>query len=147
MGNTKALFLGRKYVKSAGGLGLKAVHVWNSAALCRNIWLIVSGKNTLWSKWVTVNKLKKLSFWGITKIIGNSWSWNNLLKLRQYLCFFTYKLGNGSRFHFWDDPWIDGQSLKEKFPNLDVKDSGIRRSTKVIELWKKMVVFTFTFEC
>lgn len=49
---------------------------------------------------MTKVKLKRLSFGGITKTPDNSWSWRNLLKLRNVAkSVVVYKLGNGKRSH------------------------------------------------
>ncbi|XP_050238306.1 uncharacterized protein LOC126687794 [Mercurialis annua] len=49
--------------KFCGGLGIKSVYNWNIAASTKNIWDIISLKPTIWAIWVSVNKLKNLSFW------------------------------------------------------------------------------------
>ncbi|XP_050233401.1 uncharacterized protein LOC126681886 [Mercurialis annua] len=50
------------YNKNAGGLSIKSVMLWNIAALVKHIWGLVTEKASLWAKWVSANKLKRLSF-------------------------------------------------------------------------------------
>ncbi|XP_050238356.1 uncharacterized protein LOC126687844 [Mercurialis annua] len=87
--------------------------------------------------WVSTNKLKRLSFWGITKPHNCSWSWRNLLKIRdQIIGFFDYKLGKGSRFSFWYDPWLNGRSVTETFPEVKILDADIPKQAVVSDVWK-----------
>lgn len=87
--------------KNKGGLGIKPLHLWNQAALLKHIWGLVQEKNTLWATWMIKIKLKKLSFWGITKNVDSSWSWRKLLKLRNATkCLFGHRLGDGRKFSF-----------------------------------------------
>lgn len=30
----------------------------------------------------------------------------------------TWKVGNGEKSRFWKDPWLDGQTLENRFPRL-----------------------------
>lgn len=68
--------------KSSGGLGVKPIHLWNLASLTKHVWDLVQEKQTLWAIWVIQNKLRRLSFWGITKTVDSSWCWKQLLNLR-----------------------------------------------------------------
>lgn len=111
--------------KVCGGLGIKPMQKWNQAALIRYIWELVKEKNTLWALWVIKIKLRRLSFWGITKPTECSWNWRNLLKLRKLAkAMFVYKLGDGKRFSFWFDPWCHVYSLVELFPEISLKEIG-----------------------
>ncbi|XP_055961487.1 uncharacterized protein LOC130015416 [Mercurialis annua] len=67
---------------------------------------------------ISMNKFKLLSFWGTTKPLNASWSWRNLIKLRQEMkgCF-EYSLGKGE-LSFWHDPWLKGQAIIEVFLNI-----------------------------
>lgn len=64
--------------KECGGLGVKPIHLWNQVAIMKYIWGLIKEKQTLWAMWVTKVKLKRLSFWGITKQADSSWSWRTL---------------------------------------------------------------------
>ncbi|XP_050217541.1 uncharacterized protein LOC126668378 [Mercurialis annua] len=123
--------------KCCGGLGIKPIHIWNKAAVSKHIWELISEKPSMWASWVNANKLRKLSFWGITKPHDCSWSWRNLLKIRSEVKpMFEYKLGNGKKFQFWNDPWVGGKSLVERFPNINIVDSDVPKETKVFKLWR-----------
>lgn len=61
-------------MKTYGGLGIKPVQVWNQIAQLKHIWELIKGKQTLWAIWVAKTKLRRLSFWGITKKADNSWN-------------------------------------------------------------------------
>ncbi|WCJ37950.1 Retrovirus-related Pol polyprotein from type-1 retrotransposable element R2 [Euphorbia peplus] len=129
--------------KKEGGLGILDLKSWNKAAIGKHIWDIISEKSSLWAKWIIANKLKKLSFWGITKPLEASWSWRKLVQLRE--CFrgkFSYSLGDGTSFRFWTDPWMSGSSLIDKFPSIDIADTSIPFDAKVAvfgeEAWQEV---------
>lgn len=91
--------------------------------LTKHIWDLVLEKQILWPTWVIKKKLKRSSFDGITMTVDCSWSWRHLIKLRSLVkSLFDYRLGDGRRFSFWFDPWCDGCSLVDLFPNIDLRD-------------------------
>ncbi|GJV66510.1 RNA-directed DNA polymerase, eukaryota, reverse transcriptase zinc-binding domain protein, partial [Tanacetum coccineum] len=51
--------------KSQGGLGLRSAHLWNEALLAKHVWNVVSGKESLWVKWVNIYRLKGRSMWDV----------------------------------------------------------------------------------
>ncbi|XP_050219091.1 uncharacterized protein LOC126669623 [Mercurialis annua] len=60
-----------------------------------------------------------------------------MLKIRPLIAsIFYYKLGNGSKFFFWGDPWVNGQSITYRFPGIDIKGSDIKKYVKVCSLWR-----------
>ncbi|XP_050205599.1 uncharacterized protein LOC126655448 [Mercurialis annua] len=86
---------------------------------------------------VNWSNLKKLSFWGITKPNDASWSWRQMVNIRSKIeSFFVYNLGDGSRFSFWFDPWANGMSLVNRFPEVDIMDTDIDRTATVNSLWR-----------
>ncbi|XP_055962303.1 uncharacterized protein LOC130015686 [Mercurialis annua] len=108
-----------------------------STAVTKNVWNIVSFKPSLWAKWVTIKKLRLSSFWGIAKPLDSSWSWRNILKIRHLVGhLFDYRLGDGKKFFFWGDPWVNGMYISDRFPGIDIKDSNIKKATKICNLWK-----------
>ena len=124
--------------KCEGGLGLKRVYDWNIASIIRFIWDIVSEKDSLWARWVIDTKLKRLSFWGLTKPHDASWIWSLLLKIRNLAKpMFEYNLGKGSKFHFWGDPWAHNVAVEDLFPDASVRSTDIPKSTLLSDLWSK----------
>lgn len=123
--------------KSKGGLGIKDVSLWNKAIQVKHIWELITDKKTLWAIWVTKIKLKKLSFWGITKKADDSWNWRNLLKLRKITKkMVTYQLGDGKKFSFWFDPWCNGSSIVDLFPRIDFREPYISKEAIVSDFWQ-----------
>ncbi|XP_050217405.1 uncharacterized protein LOC126668242 [Mercurialis annua] len=60
--------------KRGGELSVKAVFMWNVAAVAENVWNVITFQPSLWAKWVIINKFRLSSFWGIAKPLGSSWS-------------------------------------------------------------------------
>ncbi|XP_050211423.1 uncharacterized protein LOC126661614 [Mercurialis annua] len=123
--------------KSEGGLGVKNIHVWNKAAITKHIWQIYNSPDSLWVKWIKINKIKDRSFWKVNCNDKASWIWRGILKIRpDARKVIDYRMGDGSRTEFWNDPWIQGCTLMEKFPRVKMKDTDIQRNTKVAALWR-----------
>ncbi|XP_050217477.1 uncharacterized protein LOC126668315 [Mercurialis annua] len=104
--------------KCWGGLGIKPVKTWNIAAITKNIWGIISLKPSLWANWVSVNKLKRMSFWGITKPHEASWSWRQLLNIRNRIA-------------------------GERFPEVVVKDSEVDKCAMMSILFQFGIMNNF----
>ncbi|GJT05505.1 hypothetical protein Tco_0839967 [Tanacetum coccineum] len=85
------------YLGSKVGGSMSRVHAWNE--------VIDRVKNRL-SKW----KMKTLSIGGITTPLKTKGI--NLLDCMHV------KLGNGDKTVFWEDIWIDGKTLKNRFPRI-----------------------------
>ncbi|XP_050217749.1 uncharacterized protein LOC126668603 [Mercurialis annua] len=103
----------------------------------KHIWDLVAIKKSTWALWVIRNKLKLLSFWGITKPFNASWNWRSLINLRDEVksCY-CYNLGKGD-IMFWHDPWVDGCSLLELYPNMVIEDIDVPYTAKVKDLWRR----------
>ncbi|XP_050232971.1 uncharacterized protein LOC126681477 [Mercurialis annua] len=120
--------------KKGGGLGVKKVELWNKAAIMKQIWFLLTDKCSLWSHWVI---LKRLSYWGITKPYKASWSWRNLVKLREMAKeIFECKIGNGEDTLFWYDPWVNGNSIIDLYPVINITDADIPKTAKVADVYR-----------
>ncbi|XP_050238237.1 uncharacterized protein LOC126687724 [Mercurialis annua] len=124
-------------MKSEGGLGVKDIVLWNRIAIMKHVWELVVVKDSLWAKWIIKNKLKMLSFWGITKSLVASWSWRNLCKIRQDIkgCF-SCDLGKGD-LSFWFDPLFQGKAIVDMFPSMSFIDADIPKEAKVRDVWRR----------
>ncbi|XP_050211879.1 uncharacterized protein LOC126662035 [Mercurialis annua] len=50
---------------------------------------------------------------------------------------FKYELGNGKRFSFWYDPWLEEKSVVQLFPSINIKDADISKAAVVKDLWSR----------
>ncbi|GJW16459.1 RNA-directed DNA polymerase, eukaryota, reverse transcriptase zinc-binding domain protein [Tanacetum coccineum] len=92
--------------KSQGGLGLKDLGVWNKAMIIKNLWHVVTDKNSLWVQWISTVKLKGKSVWAVNEEVNDSWGWKNILKLRDEVRrFIIVKIGNGEKASLMYDNW------------------------------------------
>ncbi|XP_071740808.1 uncharacterized protein [Rutidosis leptorrhynchoides] len=69
--------------KNQGGLGLKSLKEWNVVLVIKNLWRILTQKDSLWGKWVNVVKLNGESIWDTVGDYKDSWGWRHLMNLRQ----------------------------------------------------------------
>lgn len=58
--------------KEDGGLGLKHLGDWNKACLARLVWMIFTGKDTLWIAWMKNFLLKCRCLWTIRLAASSS---------------------------------------------------------------------------
>ena len=101
--------------RKEGGLGVKKLAEWNRAAALKHLWLILSeGRGSIWVEWVKVYLLRGRSLWLVSVPSKCSWVWKNLLALRhQMKALVAWRMGDGSRISFWQDPWLPCGPLLE----------------------------------
>ena len=69
--------------RKEGGLGIKKLAKWNSAATLKHLWLIVLGaKGNIWIEWVKIYLLKGKSIWLANIFSRCLRAWRKLLSLR-----------------------------------------------------------------
>ncbi|XP_071697482.1 uncharacterized protein [Rutidosis leptorrhynchoides] len=92
--------------KIEGGLGIKRLKVWNVALLSTHIWRLLSNKESLWVRWVHSYRLMGQNFWDIQTPANASWSWRNILCIREVIRGrFFHEVGNGNITSAWFDCW------------------------------------------
>ena len=100
--------------KDQGGLGIKNLQIWNEVLIMKHLWNVAAKKDTLWVKWISVEKLKGRSIWEGSIDKKNSIGWNNILKLREKIRIHVgYKIGNGKSISAWHDRWCNESPLSD----------------------------------
>nr|GEV32451.1 hypothetical protein [Tanacetum cinerariifolium] len=118
--------------KSQGGLGLRFAHLWNEALLAKHIWNVVSGKESLWVKWVNIYRLKGRSMWDVELYKGQSWCWKILLDLRDKVKrFIQVKIRNGKTCNVWFDKWQPNDPLGRLINHRVLEQAGMCLKNKV----------------
>ncbi|GKC22137.1 RNA-directed DNA polymerase, eukaryota, reverse transcriptase zinc-binding domain protein [Tanacetum coccineum] len=88
--------------KDQGGLGLKDLHKWNETLLLKHLWNVATKKDTLWVKWINVEKLKGRNLWDVQIDSNSSPMWSTLLgmrdKVREHI---WVEIGNGQSTYVW----------------------------------------------
>ncbi|KAL0294211.1 UNVERIFIED_CONTAM: Retrovirus-related Pol polyprotein from type-2 retrotransposable element R2DM [Sesamum radiatum] len=100
-----------------GGLGIRDIHALNKGLMSRHLWrLIVNERSSIWVNWISHYRLRNYSVWTISTRSG-TWGWRKLIRLRDSLrpCI-TYRIGDGTSFSLWHDPWHDRGPLISQFP-------------------------------
>ena len=88
--------------KEEGGLGIKDLLSWNTAAVGKRIWDLLVGKSSLRTLWITKTKLKRLVLRGLHSHLiaaGSGGGYSNL-----HMSFKSFFVGNGEDFDFWFYP-------------------------------------------
>ncbi|XP_020547032.1 uncharacterized protein LOC110011364 [Sesamum indicum] len=100
-----------------GGLRFKDITTLNRALMTKKLCDIIRCDQTsIRVEWLYNGQLQDTSIWTIREH-GDSWSWRKLLRLRIFLRpMVDYQIGDGRKFHLWQDPWHYLGPLIETFP-------------------------------
>lgn len=101
--------------KSEGGLGIKKIEDLAVATATKLLWNFFNG-NSLWAKWMHNRYCKKNNFWIIRMDNNASHTWKTILRARQWCKgYIDRKIVDGVHTDIWFDPWLNGNSLIDKY--------------------------------
>lgn len=127
-------------LKVQGGLGIKSVHIWNTALMSKHIWNMVSKKDSLWVKWVNAYRLvdrrsSERKFWDVPMRNDDCWAWKKLLQCRDVLrSHIVTRIGDGKNTSVWFDNWSVIGPLCLFISKGDIFEVGLPLSCKVADL-------------
>nr|GFA47568.1 RNA-directed DNA polymerase, eukaryota, reverse transcriptase zinc-binding domain protein [Tanacetum cinerariifolium]GFA47591.1 RNA-directed DNA polymerase, eukaryota, reverse transcriptase zinc-binding domain protein [Tanacetum cinerariifolium] len=137
-------------LKDQGGLGLKNLGILNEVLMIKHLWNVAIKKDTLWVKWIMVERLKGRSIWEVQSDCNSSVGWKNILSLRDKTReHVLWKIGNGRSVNVWHDRWCSVSPLnlgKIQIPNLNagnkdtavwVASNGQEQKSKINNVWKE----------
>ncbi|KAK4384484.1 hypothetical protein Sango_3056200 [Sesamum angolense] len=103
--------------KAEGGLGIRSLIIMNQALILKQMWRILQNDgSSIWVDWIHRYRLRHSTLWTFNRTTG-SWCWKKMLKLRPVLQRgVNYKVGDGSSFSLWQDPWHERGPLCLSFP-------------------------------
>lgn len=121
--------------KKEGGLGIKSLDRWNVALLSKQIWRLLTSKDSLWVAWAHDYHVKKNSFWNIKKTDRSGWGWTNILNIRDKLRPHLWcEVGNGLNTNAWYDTWHVAGPIGNFISPQEILDGGFSLNTTVNEL-------------
>ncbi|KAK4384299.1 hypothetical protein Sango_3074900 [Sesamum angolense] len=103
---------------SHGGLGIRNIQTMNNALMGKHLWQILTKKHdSLWVSWISRYRLRHGTLWAANDKEG-SWIWKKLLKLRRQLIKgIQFRVGDGTEFKLWLDPWHPDGALIHRCPH------------------------------
>lgn len=114
-----------------GGLGLKQLREWNSAAMGKLLWRIHCRAKDIWVDWI-YNKLKGRSIWQINIPSDCAWTWRKLLQLRDvFKDFMCVRIGDGRECSLFYDYWLGDARL------CDTIDCSPWNNYKTVQEWTR----------
>ncbi|GJU97186.1 RNA-directed DNA polymerase, eukaryota, reverse transcriptase zinc-binding domain protein [Tanacetum coccineum] len=120
------------------GLGLKNLGVWNEVLIIKHLWNVTIKNDTLWVKWIYMEKLKGRSIWEAQCDNKSSVGWKNILSLRDRVRRnIWWKLGNGKSVNVWNDRWCQVSPLSEFIDTRDIYDARLNNKCTVREIIHK----------
>ncbi|GJV40134.1 RNA-directed DNA polymerase, eukaryota, reverse transcriptase zinc-binding domain protein [Tanacetum coccineum] len=121
--------------KSQGGLGLKSIQCWNKALMAKHLWNLASRKKSIWVDWINIYRLKGMCIWDEKVYRGYSWSWKQLLDLRDEIKNFVHvKIGSGKQCFIWFDRWNGHDTLGRVINHRALADANSSVKTKVADM-------------
>ncbi|GKF43855.1 hypothetical protein Tco_0130407, partial [Tanacetum coccineum] len=82
-------------------------------------------------------KLKGRNFWEITVEKSDSWSWKNMIELRDKMKPFVYvKIGDGKSTSVWYDLWNGNEALSSVISKRDIYDARFSNNAVVADMIK-----------
>ena len=121
--------------KTEGGLGIRPLTEVNDVACLKLVWRILSGKNSLWVKWIQIYLIRKGSFWAIRENTTiDSWMWRKIPKVRAVARgFHRVEVKNGEATSFWYDKWSSMGCLWKLLGARGFIDLGISATSTMAE--------------
>ncbi|GJW22907.1 RNA-directed DNA polymerase, eukaryota, reverse transcriptase zinc-binding domain protein [Tanacetum coccineum] len=123
-----------------GGLGLKNLYFWNEVLMIKHLWNIAAKKDTLWVKWISIEKLKGRCIWEVQCDSKSSVGWKNILSLRDKVRgHIGWKIGDGKSVNVWYDKWCPASPLNRvKDKAIWISNNGIEKCFIVSNVWKDL---------
>ncbi|KAL0293998.1 UNVERIFIED_CONTAM: hypothetical protein Sangu_3226700, partial [Sesamum angustifolium] len=111
---------GNKYVNQLCMVALASEYIqtMNNALMGKHLWQILTKKHdSIWVSWISRYKLRHGTLWAANDKEG-SWTWKKLLKLRhQLIKGIQFRVGDGTEFKLWLDPWHPAGALIQRYPH------------------------------
>ncbi|KAJ9541722.1 hypothetical protein OSB04_028228 [Centaurea solstitialis] len=90
-----------------GGLGIKRLGVWNRAIIAKNVWDVLTKRNTLWVRWIHTHALRGCQFWSARRNGRWSWMFYKMMAIRSELRpYISNRVGDGRLTNAWEDSWL-----------------------------------------
>lgn len=124
--------------KTEGGLGLRNLLAWNTAAALKLIWLLFFKHDSIWSTWFRNEVLQGdiNNFWVINTKQKHSWMANQLILLRTTAYpWIKVDVGNGETTYFWTSNWAPMGSIRTFLQGHSSFALGVPTNSTLAELW------------
>ncbi|XP_071726798.1 uncharacterized protein [Rutidosis leptorrhynchoides] len=98
---------------------------WNDVLLMKQVWKILSKKESIW--WQSINrvKLKGKDYWDINHESSDSWGWRKMLVLRDVMKPHIFKDSNGDMWFITNDNKLKAYSTNQAWKDLGCSDPKI----------------------
>lgn len=89
-----------------GGLNIQRVKEMNNMGSMKQLWWLLTNKESLWVKWTHAKYLMHEFIWTVQELVDCSWVWRRVLKVRNLVEPYVITLiGIGQSTQIWLDKW------------------------------------------
>ncbi|GJT58325.1 RNA-directed DNA polymerase, eukaryota, reverse transcriptase zinc-binding domain protein [Tanacetum coccineum] len=121
--------------KDEGGLGIKSLEMWNEVLMSKHLRNVATLKESLWVKWVNMNRVKDESIWSINYDKNASHGWNQILNLRDKMRnHIVSKISNGTSIFLWHDKWWGLDPITKFIPMEVIRNVGFEAKIKLKDM-------------
>ncbi|GJS75909.1 RNA-directed DNA polymerase, eukaryota, reverse transcriptase zinc-binding domain protein [Tanacetum coccineum] len=121
--------------KELGGLGIKDLKLWNEVLLVKQLWNVISKKNTMWVKWVISENLKGKNIWEANAKVNISVGWKEILKLRDKIRkHVLWRIGDDNSVNALYDNWNTVGPLNEIVTSREIYEACMNIDYTVAQL-------------
>nr|GEX03803.1 RNA-directed DNA polymerase, eukaryota, reverse transcriptase zinc-binding domain protein [Tanacetum cinerariifolium] len=117
------------------GAWARDLQKWNKILMTKHVWNVAAKKDSLWVKWIHVEKLKGRRFWEVGIENNSSGIWRTLLNLSEKVKdHILYEIGNGKSVSIWHDKWNNCGPLSQFITKRDIYDARLTKVKYVAEM-------------
>nr|GEU73338.1 hypothetical protein [Tanacetum cinerariifolium] len=103
--------------------------------MIKHLWNVAVKKDTLWIKWIYMEKLKGRNIWEVQCDSKSSVGWKNIPSLRDKVRrHIWWKIGNGNKINVWHDRWCIVSPLSEFIDTRDIYDARLSNTSTIKEI-------------
>ncbi|KAJ9536436.1 hypothetical protein OSB04_un000394 [Centaurea solstitialis] len=114
-----------------GGLGFKRLSSWNRTLITKQLWDLLSKRETLWVRWIWRFRILNGSLWSIIPRPHWSWTFRKMLTVLPMIRPFIFSLlGDGHHTNAWEDVWMGTQPLSRLITYRQFSRLGFDRLTE-----------------
>lgn len=101
----------------------------------KHMWNIAAKKDSLWVKWISVERLKGMNIWQISIEANCRCIWKSLLELRNKVKnHIGYKIGDCKKISAWHEKWHEHGPLSQYISQREIYNARLSSDNSIAEV-------------